>query len=748
MEPYSGHRLRHRQIPHSQLKEHLRHRYHIPPSLLYSVARPWPMRADGRAVNTFIHGDYEVPIDGDWIVIATIVEKSDLLVSKGFTMNAGDGNDPSSKGPTSSAADDDPLLFKDAGSDANGKLRLDLEPGNSDAFADASAKKSKPWQRRKAGDVELDDEYESRVANANLVNRSRKFVVLKLVDLGVNSTQGDGTGAAGRGDNYLSLVAYEADSIDTSVVHHNTNIRSEVTAAISATAAGTKKWINGSKGAFELLYKQAEGTLVAIMNPKVMRPYAPRGKGRDTESKMFRITPRCAEDCLIIGQAADYRRCSATKANGERCGSFVDIKARKQTGTSTCDFHLSRHMDSLARGRPEFAANSTSRFGNANGAPGSGVGPAASNSFSGRRGGGHAGDHDSAINKLSSKDEKHASNPFSRAALAKKLNSSFDNVGDGMDNNGGKVYVSQSPLVSALDADEEVRASDPSSWKYDISGRYGRGNTEKQGRLKKQIEEEQLMRKIEARFAPPPARPAKSQRDDADGDSGNEHDGPSKKKKPHEPKELAVLPNGTADMINAAYSTIDKRKQVAQQKAAAINAKKRKYTGVVDTSPATSESDSSKLKFMNLASTSAKRANTLLAGLPIAGLTRHSADADTANKSSSDSRSKLLSLAQNASASSASSSEPSLKLKRSHRPKLRLPTDEVGRVSKLKVLSGELVNLDDFEDDDWEDDLGDLKVPSAKTSEETEASGSLTDKIMQLRSQPHAEEDDSDLEII
>lgn len=706
MEPYSGHRLRERSLPHSELKEHLRGRYHIPPSLLYSVARPiTPLNWQDGVRN---NGDYEVPVDGDFVVIATIVEKSELLVTRGFNSDPA----PSRKQHTATNEDndDDPVLFKEANSD--GKLKLNLEPGN-DAFQSA---KSVGWQKR--GSKEEDEDLERRREEKRLSQRPRKFVVLKLVDLGLNSTSSDGD-SGGRGDNYLSLIAYEADPIDTSVLVRQ-NMRSEVASSISATSAATRKWVNGSRGAFELLYKQAEGTVVAVMNPKILRPYASAGKG--LESKMLRLTPRSGEDCLIIGQAADYRRCAATKANGQRCGNFVDTKARKQARVSVCDFHLSKHMEELSRGRPEFAANSTSRaFG------GSSSSTPASSGF--RKTPSNHGEEDSAINKIttsygySTQGKAAFKSMINRAALSRKLNSSFGTVGDGMENNAGQVYCSQP-------AEEGVRRSDPGSWKYDIAGRYGRGSTEKQTRLKRQIEEERLMRKIEARFAPPSATRPKS-KDTEGGEEGEEGNAVGEKR---EEVALPVLPNGTAEMIHAAYSTLDKRKQAAQQKKSAIDAKRRKYTGVLP-SPTHTEEGGGKLKFVLPPSTPK---SSLTTALPIPGLTRHTPDSKS---SSSDSRSKLLSLASS-STTAAGKAEPSLKLKRSHRPKLKLPQGEVGQASKLKVVAGELVNLDHF-DYAWEDDLRDAQeeVP-------------LAERILQLNAESQARraqvdvESDSDLEII
>ncbi|GAC72486.1 hypothetical protein PANT_7d00121 [Moesziomyces antarcticus T-34] len=633
MEPFSGHRLRERKLAHSQLKEHLRARYHIPPSLLYSIARPISAhtghgrQTDWKAAR---NGDFEVPVDGDWIVIATIVEKSDLLLTKGFDPNA---NAPRTPHGRRDELDDDPVLFKDAATGASGQLRLDLEPGNPNAFADPKAA-AKPWQRKGSGN-EVDEQLEGRREQLRLANRPRKFVVLKLVDLGVDRAQADGSGSAGRGDNYLSLVAYEADQVDTT----NANgARSEVAEVLART-----KWVNGSRGAFELLYQQAEGTVVAIMNPKVLRPFAVGAKGAKA-TKMLRISPRSAEDCLVIGQAADYRRCSAMRANGQRCASFVDTKARKQTRATVCDYHLSRHMDEIARGRPEFAANATTRFGGAssNAADGNTVGVTSTFAASGNSG-------------------------YLQEMYARKLNSSFGNIGDGMSGNGGQVFVSESA------GEASVRASDPASCKYAVAERYGRGVTEKQSRLKKQIEEQQLMRNIEARFAPRPAPRAPKQAEP----------------KLRDEAVLPVLPNGSADMINAAYSTLDERKRTAALQRQAADAKRRKYTGT--TTAVETEVHEPRLRFAQPTQSTG--------AFPI-GPSRD-------RSQGGNSRSALLSLLNNRTPAAA---EPSLKLNRAHRPKLRRPVAESNAKSDLTVVGGELVHLQDL--DDWADDLDDLPAQS------------------------------------
>ena len=715
MEPFSGHRLRERRLPHSQLKEHLRARYHIPPSLLYSIARP--LSTDTRSKDWSRNGDYQVPVDGDWIVIATIVEKSELLVTKGFETDVPPSHTSQPASLRRKTLDeDDVVLFKDATSGANGKLRLDLEPGSSDAFQEAFSSSHPKARSKGAQGGEVNEVMECKREQLRLANRPRKFVVLKLVDLGVNSSctgPMSGSGSADRGDNYLSLVAYESDQIETSLLPRSTNVRSEVASVLSSTSTGTKKWVNGSRGAFELLYQQAEGTLVAIMNPKVLRPFVSGARARVTDTKMLRLVPRSAEDCLVIGQAADYRRCSAIKANGQRCSNFVDLKARKQTQTTTCDYHLSRHMDQLARGRPEFAANATTRLGLSSGSganASSGYG-STSAPVSKRHRGGYA-DEDSSINRIATTHSSSASahtNAFSRAALARKLNSSFGAVGDGMDDNGGQVYVSQSPLNTEGVVGHEVRASNPSSWKYDVSGRYGRGVTEKQARLRKQIEEEQLLRKIEARFAPPPsvgvASSSRAARDQERGE-GEECADFEEQGLAQGGSVLPVLPNGTAEMIHAAYSTLEQRKRLAQQNKDAIEAKRRKYTGIIPTSTSSTakakeEHVGGKLRFISTPPT-ARWASTTSSALsnPFVPRGKPRISSPSATTDRTDSRTALLSLATDN--ITRDGREVSLKLKRSHRPKMRLPPHEAAHPSTLTVVGGELIDLNHFNDHAWD----------------------------------------------
>ena len=63
---------RSRLLPHADLQAHLSDRYHLTPSLVYSMVRP------GRS-----GGDLEVPVVGDWIIIGVLAEKSAIRMCGG-----------------------------------------------------------------------------------------------------------------------------------------------------------------------------------------------------------------------------------------------------------------------------------------------------------------------------------------------------------------------------------------------------------------------------------------------------------------------------------------------------------------------------------------------------------------------------------------------------------------------------------------------------------------------------------------
>jgi minichromosome maintenance protein 10 len=85
-------------------------------------------------------------------------------------------------------------------------------------------------------------------------------VNLKLIDFGCRSDSGaNGGKAVIRGDAFLSLLLFESDSFDT----------------LDTNSGGLPKKIykGGSKGAFEHMSKLREGAVIALLTPKILKPF-------------------------------------------------------------------------------------------------------------------------------------------------------------------------------------------------------------------------------------------------------------------------------------------------------------------------------------------------------------------------------------------------------------------------------------------------------------------------------------------
>lgn len=81
----------------------------------------------------------------------------------------------------------------------------------------------------------------------------RKYVNLTLIDFGVGGKKG-----TSRGDAALSLLLFESDSCDT--VSRGDGLLPE------------KIYRGGGRGSFEAMAKLREGTVIALLNPRVLKP--------------------------------------------------------------------------------------------------------------------------------------------------------------------------------------------------------------------------------------------------------------------------------------------------------------------------------------------------------------------------------------------------------------------------------------------------------------------------------------------
>ena len=151
-----------------------------------------------------------MPVAGDWVTIAVVAERGPMKFTRApVGINRGDVENDGSEGPNTKA----------------------------------TKKKGKPHAEGPP-------------------KPGKKYVNIKLVDFGSRSRLGasdTGGQAVIRGDAFLNLLLFEADGFDC--------------ISTSDGAKLQKVYKGGSRGAFEAMSKMKEGDVVALLNPKVLKPY-------------------------------------------------------------------------------------------------------------------------------------------------------------------------------------------------------------------------------------------------------------------------------------------------------------------------------------------------------------------------------------------------------------------------------------------------------------------------------------------
>ncbi|KAH7139493.1 hypothetical protein B0J11DRAFT_516920 [Dendryphion nanum] len=105
---------------------------------------------------------------------------------------------------------------------------------------------------------------------------------------------------------------------------------------------------------FSQFWKLPVGTVVAILNPEIMRP-------RQSDTGKFSLKLGSSDDTILeIGTARDLDFCHAKRKDGKDCGQWID--GRK---TEFCDFHIELQVEKSKRGRME--VNTMTGFGKGNG---------------------------------------------------------------------------------------------------------------------------------------------------------------------------------------------------------------------------------------------------------------------------------------------------------------------------------------------------------------------------------------------
>jgi minichromosome maintenance protein 10 len=256
---------------------------------------------------------YDVPVPGDWITIAVVAERGPLKFSRA----------PVTIGP------DDGIEKRE-----DGKSR---------------------WKRKE----KKEQEETSKPAG-------KKYVNLKLIDFGARS--GSSSSAAGgkaiiRGDAFLSLLLFESDGFDVTTNDDDTKPK--------------KVYRGGSRGAFEALSKVKEGDVVALLNPRILKPYQVSclvpgyfvlssnrfilKRSNDNPhptDNILALTPESAASIMVIGRARDLGMCTVMKKDGKVCGSWCDKRV-----SDVCEWHLQNAVQRRRAARAEFSVGCVASFG-------------------------------------------------------------------------------------------------------------------------------------------------------------------------------------------------------------------------------------------------------------------------------------------------------------------------------------------------------------------------------------------------
>ncbi|KAG2005697.1 hypothetical protein CC2G_002081 [Coprinopsis cinerea AmutBmut pab1-1] len=225
---------------------------------------------------------YDIPVPGDWVTIAVVAERSPVRYTKA----------PVTLGPDEDAID--------------------------------------PKSKWKAAKKEA-------AAEGPKKPHGKQFVNMKLIDFGAR-TKSSATGgkAVVRGDAFLSLLLFQADSVET--IEH---------------VDGTKEkmYRGGSKGAFEMLDKLRPGDVVALLNPKILKPYQKSADKPHPVDNILAVTPESASSVAILGKARDLGQCGVRKKDGKTCGGWCDKRV-----SEVCEYHVQTAIQHRRAARPEFTA--------------------------------------------------------------------------------------------------------------------------------------------------------------------------------------------------------------------------------------------------------------------------------------------------------------------------------------------------------------------------------------------------------
>jgi len=175
-----------------------------------------------------------------------------------------------------------------------GPIQMSVARTTNDTLADEAAEAKKG--KKKAA------------PEANSKPTGSRFVKLKLIDFG---TRDANTGTV-RGDAELNLLLFD-DKFNAEKQQRVGQVQFD---------SVTGKRLN-VKGPFDELAKLREGTVIALLNPRILKPQ--QSNARYDAHHVLGITPASADSIVILGYAKDLGVCSATSAAGKVCGGWYDL---------------------------------------------------------------------------------------------------------------------------------------------------------------------------------------------------------------------------------------------------------------------------------------------------------------------------------------------------------------------------------------------------------------------------------------
>ncbi|KAG6334548.1 hypothetical protein ID866_4545 [Astraeus odoratus] len=255
---------------------------------LLAPSTPSPRKKIRMEQSQSLRGRYDVPVEGDWVTIAVVAERGQVRISRA-PVNIESGNDGRASG----------------------------DEGGEDFYTSHSHTKR---QKR-----------ESEPARPH----GKKYVNIKLIDFGARSrSSATGGKATLRGDAFLSLLLFESDTFD--------NVKKE-------DGTVCKIYQGGSRGAYEAMSKLKEGDVIALLNPRVLKPYQRSSNNPHPTNNILAVTPESAGSIAIIGRAQDLGMCKAIKRDGKMCGSWTDKRV-----SEVCEWHLTNAVQKQRSSRAEF----------------------------------------------------------------------------------------------------------------------------------------------------------------------------------------------------------------------------------------------------------------------------------------------------------------------------------------------------------------------------------------------------------